>query len=603
MPTNTNDVALYILKALKQEGINYIFLVPGYNIDPLVEQFSKAGIKAIVAAHEGGAAYMADGYARARKSFGVCMATGSPGVTNMVTAITAAYLDRSPVLVISGSLPSNWDGDGSFQDSNSTGIDDCEIMRPITVWSQRIPLVYEKDKNTNDCFKPSYEKARDFLQKAIRAMRGVENRPAFLTVPRNILKGKYDADYQPLNIKEPARAIDREAMPKVPDILASATRIVIFAGNGSVWSDASEEIREFAEKFSIPVVTTMRAKGAISEDSPMSFGFFGIGGTLQANKLIIGSEEAEIEKAEVLLVLGATLNENNTLAWNKAFPLCKSIVRVDINPNIVVSKNYQETLIVGDVREFFSWLGDHEDRFARQLYESQEQRKNWLQEIRNTPYYENEENRTSNETPIHPAQLVAELRQVAPHNTVMVLDSGSLSYHVPHHWTSYAPNEFLILTNTGPMGYGVAMGIGNKVARPDRPCVVVVGDGGLMMHGMEIKTAVRNQIKLVIVVINNSALGNVYLRALREDWPDEAVDLTKIEPTINGAAFARSLGAEARVVEQPERLATTFKEAFASTDPIPFVIDVRCCRKCEVPNDPYGNSDASDDMESLGCRH
>ena len=603
MPKNTNDVALYILKALKQEGINYIFLVPGYNIDPFVEQFLAAGIKAIVAAHEGGAAYMADGYARARQSFGVCMATGSPGVTNMVTAITAAYLDRSPVLVISGSLPSKWDGDGAFQDSNSTGIDDSEIMRPITVWSQRIPLVYEAEKNQGEYFKPSYKKVGDFLQKAIRAMRGVENRPAFLTVPRDMLKGKYNEHYEPPKINEPARAIDREAMQQVPEILASATRIVIFAGNGCVWSNAGEVIREFAEEFSIPVVTTMRAKGVISEESEMSFGFFGIGGTLQANKLILGSQEPAIDKAEVLLVLGATLNENNTLAWDKDFPPSKSLVRVDINPNIIVGKNYQETLIVGDVREFFSWLQEHKDCFNGQLSASQGQRKIWLEEIRNTPYYENEENRTSNEMPIHPAQLTAELRKVAPHNTVMVLDSGSLSYHVPHHWTSYSPTEFLILTNTGPMGYGVAMGIGNKMARPEQPCVVVVGDGGLMMHGMEIKTAVRYRVKLVIIVINNSALGNVYLRALREEWSSEAVNLTEIEPTIDGAAFAQSLGAEGRVVESPNQLVTTLKEAFASPDQVPFVIDVRCCRECEVPNDPYSDSSSADSMDSLGCRH
>ena len=603
MPNNTDDVALYILKALRQEGIDHVFLVPGYNIDPLVERFSEAGIEAIVATHEAGAAYMADGYARANQSFGVCMVTGSPGVTNIVTAITAAYLDRSPVLAISGSLPSRWNGDGAFQDSNATGVDDREIMRPITVWSQGIPVVYEADNNHNGCFKPSYAKVGDFLQKAIRAMRGVENRPAFLTVPRDMLKGKYAADYQPVNIKEPARAIDREAMKQVPEILASATRIAIFAGNGCVWSNAGEVLREFAEEFSIPVVTTLRAKGAISEDSPMSLGFFGISGSLQANKLILGSQEETIEQAEVLLVLGATLNENNTLAWDENFPPSNSLVRVDINPNIVVGKNYQETFIVGDVKEFFSWLQEHKELFGEQLHNSRGQRKNWLEKIRNTPYYDQEENRTSQETPIHPARLVTELRQVAPRNTVMVLDSGALSYHVSHHWTAYAPSEFLILTNTGPMGYGVAMGIGNKMARPEQPCVVVVGDGGLMMHGMEIKTAVRYQVKLIIVVINNSALGNVYLRALREEWSEQAVDLTEIDPAIDGAAFARSLGAEARVVEHPDRLATTFEEAFASTSQVPIVIDVRCCRKCEVPNDPYSGSSTADTMDSLGCRH
>lgn len=579
-----NNVALYILKALKQEGINHIFLVPGYNIDPFVENYAKADIRAIVAAHEGGAAYMADGYARARQGFGVCMGLGGPGVTNMVTAIAAAYADRSPVLVVSGSLPSAWDGDGTFQDSSSTGIDDCEIMRPITVWAQRVPTVYKSEENST-CHEPDYEKVKDFLQKAIRAMRGVENRPAFLSVPLEMLNGNYDACYKPLRLAEPARSIDKSTVQKIPEILKSATRIAILAGNGCVWSKASEAIREFAEKFSIPVVTTLRAKGVISEEqseSPMSFGFFGTGGTLQANKVVMGSPE--IPKAEVLLVLGGTLNENNTYAWRKDFPPSKSLVRVDINPNIVTGKNYDETLIIGDVREFLYWLRDHEALFGEALRTSQPERQAWLETIRQTPYYDCQDTRKSNEVPIHPARVVVELRKLAPRNTVLVVDSGAHSYHVPHHWTSYAPNECLILTNTGPMGYGVAVGIGAKMARPDQPCVAIVGDGSILMHGMEIQTAVRYNVPLIVVVINNSALGNVYLRAIKDEWSEEAVELTKI-PTLRCVDFARSLGADGVVVEHPDQLAEAFEKAFASK--IPFVVDVHCCRDCKVPNDPF----------------
>lgn len=592
MQENTKDtVALYFLKALKQEGIDHIFLVPGYNIDSFVKNCAKAGIQAVVAAHEAGAAYMADGYARARQGFGVCMGLGGPGVTNMMTAIAAAYADRSPVLVVSGSLPSAWSGDGTFQDSSSTGIDDCEMMRPITVWAQRVPMVYKEEPRDSGSYKPHYGKVKDFLQKAIRAMRGVENRPAFLTVPLETLNGEYDADYQPLRLDEPARSIDQSTVQKVPEILKGTTRIAILAGNGCVWSNASEAIREFAEKFSIPVVTTLRAKGVISEDqtkSPMSFGFFGIGGTLQANKVVMGSPD--IPKAEVLLVLGAMLNENNTFAWGNEpkgrndFPPSKALVRVDINPNSVTGKNYDETLIIGDVKEFLYWLRDHEDQFEEALRASQPERQAWLEAIRKTPYYDSPQLQTSDEVPIHPARVVSELRQVAPRETVLVVDSGAHSYHVPHHWTSYAPTECLILTNTGPMGYGVALGIGAKLARPEQPCVAIVGDGSLLMHGMEIQTAVRYNVPLIIVVINNSALGNVYLRAKKFNWTEEAVELTKI-PTLHCVEFARSFGADGVVVEHPDQLAEAFDQAFAAKTP--FVVDVHCCRDCKVPNDPY----------------
>jgi acetolactate synthase-1/2/3 large subunit len=564
MSENQDNVALFILKALKQEGIDHIFLVPGGMIDPFLPNYSKAGVQAVVAAHEGGAAYMADGYARARQSFGVCMGIGGPGVTNMVTAISAAYADRSPVLVVSGMVPPKWEGDGAFQDSSATSIDDHEIMRPITVWAECIPAV---------------EKVGDFLKKAIRAMRGIENRPAFISVPLDLQSENYTAFYQPLRFEEPARIIDTSAVRKVPEILAGATRIGIYAGNGCVWSKAGTAIREFAEKFSIPVVTTLRAKGAISEEHPLSFGVFGLGGSLQANKIVMGSQKPQIAKTEVLLVLGATLNENNTHGWAPDFPPSESLVRVDINPNSVVGKSYQETFVVGDVREFLSWLRDNEDQFGAALSASQAERESWIEAIRKTPYYDTEANRKSDRVPMHPARVIAELRKATPNNTVIVADSGAHTFFTGHNWISYAPNECLILTNTGPMGYGVAVGIGAKMARPTQPCVSVVGDGSMLMHGMEIQTAVRYNVPLVIVVINNSALGNVYLRAVKEG--PEAAKLAEL-PKHNWAKFARSLGADGVVVKHPDQLAEAFEQALASK--VPFVIDACCSRDCPTPN-------------------
>jgi acetolactate synthase I/II/III large subunit len=593
-----NSVALYILKALKEEGVDHIFLVPGYSLDPFVKNYSTAKIHAVVAAHEGGAAYMADGYARARQSFGVCMGIGGPGVTNMVTAIAAAYADRSPVLVISGALPAEWNGDGIFQDSSSTGVDDCEIMHPITAWTQRIPSVY-KEKQSGS-YQPEYRKVQDFLQKAMQKMGGVENRPVFLSVPFEVLNGKYDARYTPRWSHEPARILDQNTVQKIPEILRKATRIAILAGNGCVRSQAGKAIQEFAEKFSIPVVTTLRAKGVIAEDqveSPMSFGFFGNAGTLQANKVVMGSPS--IPQAEVLLVLGATLNEGNTYAWGKDFPPSMSLIRVDINPNIVTGKNYDETLIVGDVREFLDWLRNNAALFAENLQATQPERQAWLQKIRETPYYDFPNTRTGNTIPIHPAQVVVKLREVAPRNTVLVVDSGAHSYHVPHHWTAYAPNEFLILTNTGPMGYGIALGIGAKLARPNQPCVAIVGDGSILMHGMELQTAVRYQIPLIVVVINNSALGNVYLRAIDQDWPEEAVELVKI-PTLHCVELARSFGADGIVVEHPEQLADAFQQAFVSQ--IPFVVDVRCSKDDLLPNNPYASEPENPSRNALQCR-
>ncbi|MEH2000988.1 thiamine pyrophosphate-binding protein [Nostoc sp.] len=566
-----NNVALFVLDALKKESIDHIFLVPGTTIAPFLPNFSKADVSAIVTAHEAGAAFMADGYARARGGFGVCMGIGGPGVTNMITAISAAYFDRSPILIVGGVIESDWQADGAFQDASPTGIDEREILRPITVWAERVPLA---------------EKVGDFLQKAIRAMLWVENRPAFVSMPRDIQKQPAPKKaYEPVQLQEPPRVLDQKAVKKLPDILRQATRIAILAGNGCVRSGASQEIQKFAQKYSIPIVTTLRAKGAISEDHPLSFGFYGIGGTLQANKIVMGSEAHNISSAEVLIVLGTTLNQNNTYFWHKNFAPSKSLVRVDINHNITIGKNYQQTFINGDVKELFDWLDKHEDLFDADLKHSKLEREEWLDAIRQTPYYDNPDAQTSYAVPMHPAQVIAELRKAAPLDTVIVADSGAHTFFVGHYWKSYAPNECLILTTSGPMGYGVALGNGAKLARPNQPCVVVIGDGGMLMHGIEIQTAARYKIPIIIVVINNSALGNVYIH-VEQDGLD-ARKLTEL-PTHNWVDFARSLGGDGIVVEYPDKLTEAFKRAFAST--VPFIVDARCCRDAKLPNEPESHT-------------
>ena len=560
-----DTVALFLLKALKQEGIDHIFLVPGAMLAPFLPHYSRAGITAIVAAHEGGAAYMADGYARARQHFGVCMGIGGPGVTNMATAVAAAYSDRSSVLVIAGTIPVDWEGRGTFQDSSATGVYDDEVLRAMTVFAEAIPDV---------------DNVGSFLKKAIRAMGGVENRPAFLSVFVDLQQAQCSTAYQPLRLKEPARIVDLRTVQQVPDVLAQATRIAILAGNGSVRSGAGAQIQSFAKQYHIPVVTTLRAKGAIAEDDPLSFGVFGLGGSLQANKVVMGAKAVGIPKAEVLLMFGATPNENNTHGWMPDFQPEKTLVRVDINPNNVLGKEYQELLVVGDVSTFLQWLEANKSGYHDALRASAPERSAWTQAIRQTPFYDTDADRASDAMPMHPARVLAELRRAVPRDGVLVVDSGAHTYFTGHNWTSYAPNEFLFLSVTGPMGYGVAMGIGAKLARPDQPCICVVGDGSLLMHGMELHTAVRYKVPLVIVVINNSALGNPYLHATTL----EAKKLTEI-PTQNWADFARALGAEGIVVDHPGMLADAFKRALASDKP--FLVDARCGRDFMTPNTDF----------------
>lgn len=564
-PLSAPNVARYVLRALRDEGVDHVFLVPGFMVEPFLSEFIPAKVTPIVACQEGGAAFMADGYARATRNFGVAMGIGGPGVTNMVTAISAAYSDRSPVLIVAGNVPFTWEGEGVFQDSSTTGVEDRDVLLPMTVFTEVIP-------------DPTL--VGSFLRKAIKAMKGVENRPAFLSVPLDMQTVALSYDYVPLGPVEAPRILDAGAARGVPELLAASTRITILAGNGALWSTAGAEIQAFASEYTVPVVTTLRAKGAIPEDHPLAMGVFGVSGSLWANQVVMGNTSPSVPGSEVLIVLGATLNEDNTHGWLPGFVPSKAMVRVDINPNNVLGKEYPQLFVTGDVRAFMEWLQANRGLYAEGLRSTAAARQAWLDAIRKTPYYDTDADRISDTVPMHPARVIAELRRAAPRDTVLIVDSGAHTFFTGHNWTSYNPNEFLLLSTTGPMGYGVAMTIGAKLARPSQPHCAVVSDGSLLMHGMEIHTAVRYKVPLVITVINNSALGNVYLRALHES--PEAVRLAEI-PTQDWAAFARSLGGEGVVVERPADLRAAFERAFATTDR-PFVVDARCDRNCPTPN-------------------
>ena len=561
---NPQTVSLYILKALKKEGIDHVFLVPGAMIDPFLGDYTKAGLTPIIAAKEDGAAYMADGYGRAKRDFGVVMGIGGPGITNMITSISASYEDRSSILIIAGSIMFKWEGKGTFQDSTSTGVDDIALMKPITEFAEVFPRA---------------DKVDPFLRKAIQSMRGVQNRPAFLSAPLDLQQEPLSTTYIPMDRKEPPRVVDGIQVKEIPGLLTNSTLISILAGNGSMLSKADAELTQFANEYNIPVVTTTRAKGAISEEDPMSFGVFGVGGSLQANKIVMGSKKSNIPKPEILIMLGATPNEMNTHGWQPEFVPEKALIRIDVNPNNVTGVEYEEKFVTADVKTFLNWLKNNKQLFHDQLLKSLPTRKAWTDSIRKTPYYDTEADRKSNQIPMHPARVIAELRKAVPRNAVMVVDSGAHTYFTAHNWTSYASNEFLLLSTTGPLGYGISMGIGAKLARPEQPCVCVIGDGSMLEGGMELYTAVRYNIPLVIVIINNSALGNVYINLPKDDIA--ARDLTTI-PTQDWAQVAKSLGAGGIIVTEPDKIQEAFSEALMANKP--FVVDVRCDRNCMTPN-------------------
>jgi len=563
------ETTAYLLEAFRIEGLSHVFLVPGGLIDPfLLPLTATDGITPIVAAHESGAAFMADGYARASGRFGACFAIGGPGITNMVTAVAAACSDQSPVLVISGQVPSAWEGRGGFQDSSPAALNDVALFQSLAKSS----LIVE-----------SPHLVRHHFRASLMTMLASPQGPVHLSLPLDIQRtdvhlpwDKLDASVYSPAVIDP-RALEHLWQILLPDDRAhTPSRIVVLAGAGVEKSRATGDLLSFAERFEIPVATTLRAKGTFPEDHRLSLGIFGFAGHRHAIETILSGE------VEVLLVFGSGLSQWDTLFWDRKMLPRSALIHVDLDPKVIGRTWATEVPLVGDCGQVLYGLLNAEPHRLSALAHTNEERRTWVERLRASgPRYYDAEHASSDAVPLHPARVIRALRRVVPRNTVLVVDSGAHAVFCAHYWDAYEPRTYLA-TKLGPMGWAIPAGIGAKLARPDRPLVVVTGDGCMLMHGMEIHTASRYQIPVIFLVINNSALGNVWLRASRQG-PGPA-GLTEL-PTRDWSGFARSLGLQAATVTAPADLEPAFQAALVAG--APYLLDVRCDRAFSTPVTPY----------------
>ena len=576
MPEPPASTADHLFDAVRAQGVRHVFLVPGGHIDPLVAKLGEGvGLVPIVAAHEEGAGFMADGYARIGGGFGVCLTIGGPGAANLLPAAIAAQSDRSRVLLITGDVASTLQGRGAFQDASVDGTRDVEFLRPATVYSEEVDLASQFPRQ---------------LAAAFRAMCGVPSGPAHLSIPSDVQQAPVGAAPAPI-AAAPARPVDVAELGRVAaDVIASAGKLAVLAGRGCVASGAADALRTFAETYEVPVATTFAAMGVLPFDHRLSLGMFGYAGAQRAITALLA------EDLDLLLVLGSSMNLRDTLYWSREMGRHRRIVQIDVD-SAMLGRDYPvQDRVVGDCREALRLLTSFADGPLARLAATAASRRAWTAALSGVPAFYDERNLESGDTPIHPARLVGEMRRAMPRDTILFVDSGAHRAFAGHYWTSYAPEGVCSATNLGPMGWAIPAAIGGKLARPASPVAAITGDGCMRMHGIEIATAARYRVPVVFVVSNNSALGNVYLRARKDNAG--AAEMTTL-PTADWAAFARSLGADGRRVERAADLPAALAEALAS--PGPFVLDVRTQRDCGTPVGPYSAMVAEYGHEAHGA--
>lgn len=552
-------VADYLVSALRDQGVTHCFVdLGGLNDNFMPALTGTKGLRTIVAAFEGGAAYMADGYARASGGLGVCLGIGGPGILNMTTALAAARADRSPVLAISGEVARSWEGMGGFQDASGAAIDDIDALKPITGLSLSL---------SSRAVVPHH------LRHAI-TYAFTRRSPAHLSVPVDVQKAEIEAAWQPVpESLRSGRFVDQSALERAVGLLNAPDNqnIVVLAGPGVLHAQGTGALRAFAERFDIPVATTLSGKGLIPETHPLALGVFGYGGSRWAIDAIRSGEN------DILLVIGSGLSQRDTMQWDPKMLPSKALIQIDADPLIIGRTWPGEVAVVANAGEALQRLAAIER--AAGLEAGRTQRRAFLARIRaRGPDQYQSEDTTSDAIPMHPARVVAELRAAFPLDGVLCVDSGAHRAWFAEYWVVHEPGTHFSLTNLGPMGGAVPLGIGAKLARPERPLMVATGDGCMLMHGMELHTAAREKVPLVIALMNNQSYGNIYFRAAKMGpGPERLTDI----PGIDWVAFARSVGGDGECVERPDEIAAAVGRALAATGP--YLLDLRTDKTYPTP--------------------
>ena len=538
-----------LLQYLQEEGVEYIFGVPGTSLVPLYDAINKQdAIKPILTKHEEGAAFMADGYVRVSGNIGVCYATSGPGATNLVTGVANAYMDNIPLLVITGQVPTSIYGKGTFQDSTKEGIDSVAMFDPITKYSTMVMSKY---------------KMPEIIREAFRIALSGRKGPVHLSCPKDIMQEEVeDTLLPPRTYRVKPEYFDRRLVIDAAEKLVRAQKPAMLVGSGAIASAATSQVLELAEMLNIPVATTPKGKGAFPESHELSLGVLGFAGSPAAEEYIIGD-------VDVLLVVGASLNQMTTFSWEPEIMPSDCLIHIDIDPS-QIGKNYPADIgLVGDCEAVLSEISF---RILRGLQEHDPRAERPIEEVvkfkQRVGMFVNEEKMHSKDVPIKPQALMREFQEHLPQDAIVFADTGNHTCWAIHYLKFEQPN-FISAFGMLSMGYATAAAIGGKLAAPHRPVIAIVGDGCFLMNGMEVATAVNYNVPVVWIVLNNARLGLVHelqkfsLMEKTVSTTFNRVDLAKV---------AEGLGAQGFTIGRPGELSEILPRALESGEPT--VIDV-----------------------------
>ena len=526
-----------VIECLKEQGVDTVFGYPGGAILNVYDELYKHSdeIHHVLTSHEQGASHAADGYARSTGKVGVCLATSGPGATNLVTGIATAYMDSVPMVAITCNVGVPLLGKDSFQE-----IDIAGITTPITKHNFIV-----KDIN----------KLADVIRRAFRIAQTGRPGPVLVDIPKDVTAATTEFEFQ--QIPPVARKVDKmtEAdLEQAAAMIREAKKPYIFVGGGAVISGASEELYTFAKKVDAPVTDSLMGKGAFPGTDPLYTGMLGMHGTKTSNY--------GVSECDLLIVIGARFSDRVTGNAQK-FAQNAKIIQIDVdvaemNKNVMISAG-----VVGDIKVVL-------DRLNERL--EQQDHAEWVTKIQE---YKEKYPLVYHKDVLSGPFVVEEIYRQTKGEAIISTEVGQHQMWAAQFYKYTKPRTFLTSGGLGTMGYGLGAALGAKSGREDKVVVNIAGDGCFRMNMNEIATAVRHNIPVIQVVINNHVLGMV--RQWQNLFYGQRYSATVLNDAVDFVKLAEAMGAEGIRATTQEEFKSAFEKAMNLGRPV--VID------CQIDSD------------------
>ena len=521
---------------LEAEGVKYVFGIPGEETLDLNESLADSSIEFIPVRHEQGGAYMADVYGRLTGRAGVCLGTLGPGATNLMTAVADAYLDRAPLVALTG----QGDLERMHKESHQH-IDVVRMMQPITKWNAQISDAHI---------------IPEVVRKAFKVAETEKPGATHIELPEDVMA--CDLDAVPIPRRKPVQPepAARELL-KAADLIRGALNPVALAGNGVIRGRAAPALREFVRATGIPVAETFMGKGAMDPGDPKALGAVG----LQSGDYRM----AGFEVADLVIAIGYDLVEHSPEHWNPDGD--KTIVCVDTLPAEIDSHFMPEVELIGDLYHILSRLGE-ECRHVPHSGGSDQ-----LREVVQSYF---DASGTDTHFPMQPPRALWEIRRALGRNDILISDVGLHKLWIGRMYPAYEPNTVLIANGLAGMGFAVPAAIATKLVHKDRKVVAVNGDGGFLMNFQELETAVRKKTSFVSVIWENQQYGSIVWKQDKKFGRHFGTDFTNPDFVKLAESFGMPAWRMASVDEFGERLrhALTLDVPSLIVLPIDYSLDV-----------------------------